>query len=46
MIAMNHAPDFKVDEECIRTGVKSFSSLIIERLNQLTGEGRVLSGKL
>ena len=33
IIAMNHAPNFKVDEECIRTGVKSFSSLIIERLN-------------
>lgn len=32
MIAMNHAPNFKVDEECIRTGVKSFSSLIEERL--------------
>jgi metal-dependent amidase/aminoacylase/carboxypeptidase family protein len=32
MIAMNHAPNFKVDEECIRTGVKSFSSLILERL--------------
>jgi metal-dependent amidase/aminoacylase/carboxypeptidase family protein len=33
IIAMNHAPNFKVDEECIRTGVKSFSSLILERLN-------------
>lgn len=32
IIAMNHAPDFNVDEECIRTGVKSFSSLILERL--------------
>ena len=32
IIAMNHAPNFKVDEECIRTGVKSFSSLILERL--------------
>lgn len=30
--AMNHAPDFAVDEECIRIGVKSFSSLILERL--------------
>lgn len=30
--AMNHAPDFAVDDECIRTGVKSFSSLILERL--------------
>lgn len=33
IIAMNHAPNFKVDEECIRTGVKRFSSLILERLN-------------
>jgi metal-dependent amidase/aminoacylase/carboxypeptidase family protein len=32
VIAMNHAPNFKVDEECIRIGVKSFSSLIFERL--------------
>ncbi|WP_288377389.1 M20/M25/M40 family metallo-hydrolase [Chryseobacterium culicis] len=34
IIAMNHSPNFRVDEESIRTGVKSFSSLIIERLNQ------------
>ena len=26
IIAMNHSPNFKVDEECIRVGVKSFSS--------------------
>ena len=32
VIAMNHAPNFKVDEECIKTGVKSFTSLIVERL--------------
>ncbi len=31
--AMNHAPNFGVDEECIRIGVKSFSSLILERTN-------------
>lgn len=31
--AMNHAPNFTVDEECIRVGVKSFSSLILERTN-------------
>lgn len=31
--AMNHAPNFRVDEECIRIGVKSFSSLILERTN-------------
>ncbi len=31
-IAMNHAPDFQVDEESIRVGVSSFSSLIIARL--------------
>ena len=32
IIAMNHAPNFEVDEECIRTGVSSFSNLIFERL--------------
>ncbi len=32
IIAMNHAPDFQVDEESIRVGVRSFSSLIIARL--------------
>ena len=32
IIAMNHSPNFKVDEECIRIGVESFSSLIKERL--------------
>lgn len=30
--AMNHAPNFRVDEECIKVGVKNFSSLIAERL--------------
>lgn len=30
--AMNHAPNFDVDEECIGVGVKSFSSLILERI--------------
>lgn len=34
VIAMNHSPNFQVDEESIRTGVKSFSSLLIERLNR------------
>lgn len=33
IIALNHAPNFQVDEACIKTGVNSFSSLIIERLN-------------
>ena len=33
IIAMNHAPNFRVDEECIKIGVKSFSSLILERTN-------------
>ncbi len=33
IIAMNHAPNFGVDEECIKVGVKSFSSLILERVN-------------
>ena len=32
IIAMNHAPSFKVDEACIGTAVKSFGSLIVERL--------------
>ncbi len=32
IVAMNHTPDFEVDEESIRNGVKSFSSLIYERL--------------
>jgi metal-dependent amidase/aminoacylase/carboxypeptidase family protein len=34
IIAMNHAPNFQVDEESMRTGVKCFSSLIMERLNK------------
>lgn len=34
IIAMNHSPNFQVDEESIRTGVKCFSSLIIERLHK------------
>lgn len=33
IVAMNHTPDFNVDEESIKIGVRSFSSLIIERLN-------------
>jgi len=33
IIAMNHAPNFAVDEESIKIGVRSFSSLILERLN-------------
>jgi metal-dependent amidase/aminoacylase/carboxypeptidase family protein len=31
MVAMNHAPNFSVDEETIRIGVRSFSSLIVDR---------------
>lgn len=31
IIAMNHAPNFEIDEECIRTGVKTFSSLLFQR---------------
>jgi metal-dependent amidase/aminoacylase/carboxypeptidase family protein len=34
IIAMNHSPNFRVDEECIRTGVRSFASLIFERSNK------------
>lgn len=33
IIAMPHTPNFQVDEECIRTGVTYFSSMILERLN-------------
>ena len=33
IVAMNHAPNFQVDEESIRVGVKSFSSLILARLS-------------
>ena len=32
IIAMNHAPNFQVDEESIRVGVRSFASLLIARL--------------
>ncbi|MCC9167905.1 M20 metallopeptidase family protein [Pontibacter harenae] len=32
IISMPHSPNFEVDENSIRTGVKYFSSLIIERL--------------
>ena len=31
--ALNHSPHFKVDEACMKTGVASFSSLILERAN-------------
>lgn len=31
IIAMNHAPNFEVDEESIRTGVRVFSSLLFQR---------------
>jgi metal-dependent amidase/aminoacylase/carboxypeptidase family protein len=34
MIAMNHAPNFEMDEESIRTGVNCFSALLLERLNK------------
>lgn len=33
IVAMNHAPNFKVDEESIKIGVRSFSSLIINKIN-------------
>jgi len=33
LIAMPHSPDFAVDEKAIKFGVKSFSSLILERTN-------------
>jgi len=31
IFAMNHTPNFRVDEECIKIGVQAFSSLILER---------------
>lgn len=31
IVAMNHAPNFEVDEECIRSGVRTFSSLLFQR---------------
>lgn len=34
IMAMNHTPGFEVDEESIKVGVRSFSSLIMERLKQ------------
>jgi metal-dependent amidase/aminoacylase/carboxypeptidase family protein len=34
LIAMNHAPNFQVDEESIRVGVRSFSSLLIAQLGR------------
>jgi metal-dependent amidase/aminoacylase/carboxypeptidase family protein len=33
IVAMNHTANFAVDEESIKIGVKSFSSLMLERLN-------------
>ncbi|UOB18905.1 M20 metallopeptidase family protein [Abyssalbus ytuae] len=33
IIAMPHSPNFMVDEQCIKTGVNYFSSMIWERLN-------------
>lgn len=34
VFSMPHSPDFAVDEESIRFGVKYFSSMILERVNQ------------
>jgi metal-dependent amidase/aminoacylase/carboxypeptidase family protein len=34
IVAMNHSPNFVVDEECIRTGVKRFSTLMHKRLEK------------
>lgn len=34
IVAMNHAPNFMVDEDCMRIGVRSFSSLLLERMNK------------
>lgn len=38
IIAMNHSPNFKVDEACIRTGVNSFASLMLKRCGATSGE--------
>ena len=35
IIAQTHSPNFAVDENCIKTGVNLFASLIVERLNSL-----------
>src|SRR5690606_2534493 len=32
IVSMPHSPDFAADEECIRTGVNYFSSMMVERL--------------
>lgn len=32
IVSMPHSPNFEVDENCLKTGVNYFSSLIIERL--------------
>lgn len=34
IVAMNHAPNFRVDEDCMKIGIRSFSSLILERLKE------------
>ncbi len=34
IISMPHAPNFAIDENCIKTGVNYFSSMIVERLDQ------------
>jgi hypothetical protein len=41
-----HAPNFMVDEECIRTGVKSFSSLIFERLKKNENQKTLITSEL
>lgn len=32
LIAMNHAPNFRVDEQCISIGVQAFSTLLLSRV--------------
>jgi len=34
IISMPHAPDFNIEEESIRFGVKFFPSMIVERVNE------------
>ena len=34
IVAMNHAPNFQVDEDCIAIGVERFATLLLERINE------------
>ena len=34
IVAMNHAPNFQVDEGCMAIGVERFATLLLERINK------------